>query len=35
MELSLLCDIKVFLYLYDQKENKFIHYQSDENDEFV
>jgi hypothetical protein len=27
MELSLLCDIKVFLFLYDQRQNKFIQYQ--------
>lgn len=35
MELSLLCDIKVFLFLYDYNENKLIQYQSDENDQFV
>jgi hypothetical protein len=32
MELSLLCDIKVFLYLYDTKENRFVQYQSDSAD---
>ena len=32
MELSLLCDIKVFLYLYDAKENRFVQYQSDSSD---
>ena len=35
MELSLLCDVKVFLYLYDHNENKIVHYQSDEHDDFV
>lgn len=35
MELSLLCDIKVFLFLYDMNENKLVQYQTDENDQFV
>eukprot|EP00347_Sterkiella_histriomuscorum_P013207 403365596 len=29
MELSLLCDVKVYLFLYDQGETKLVHYQSD------
>jgi len=33
MELSLLCDVRVFLFLYDQNETKLIHYQSDPRDD--
>ena len=35
MELSLLCDVKVFLFLYDRNnEQKILHYQSDEQEDF-
>lgn len=34
MELSLLCDVRIFLFLYDQHETKLIHYQSDPRDDF-
>jgi len=33
MELSLLCDVKVFLFIYDHTETKLIHYQSEHNDD--
>ena len=36
MELSLLCDVKVFLFLYDKQScNKLLHFQSDADDDFV
>ena len=36
MELSLLCDVKVFMFLYDKKSsNKLLHFQSDQDDDFV
>lgn len=36
MELSLLCDVKVFLFLYDkQSNNKMLHFQSEGSDDFI
>ena len=35
MELSLLCDVKVFLCLFDHNENRFVVYQSEPHDNFV
>ena len=36
MELSLLCDVKVFMFVYDRHaENKLLHFQSDPHDDFI
>lgn len=36
MELSLLCDVKVFLYLFDRTgEQKLLHYQADPRDDYI
>ena len=36
MELSLLCDVKVFLFLYDKNQgNKLLHFQSEKDDDYV
>ena len=35
MELSILCDIKIFLFIYDtQSKTKLLHYQTEKNDDF-
>ena len=35
MELSLLCDLKMFLFIYDKNQRRVIHYSSDQNQDFM
>lgn len=35
MELSILCDISMFVYIYDQKSQRVIHYSSSENNDLM
>jgi hypothetical protein len=36
MELSVLCDVKVFMFVYDRNaETKLLHYQSDVQDDYI
>jgi hypothetical protein len=36
MELSVLCDVKVFMFIYDRNaESKLLHYQSDLRDDYI
>jgi hypothetical protein len=36
MELSVLCDVKVFLFVYDRNaDTKLLHYQSSPNDDYI
>lgn len=34
MELSILCDLKMFVFIYDQSQRRVIHYASDPNQDF-
>ena len=35
IELAILCDLKLFLYIYDKNSNRVIHFSSDENQDFM
>jgi len=35
MELSILCDVTMFVYVYDKKTQRVIHYSSDENNDLM